>query len=49
MWTYPPPRILVAVDFGDASSRALRVAGDLARAFDSTVTAVHSETCEAPP
>ena len=49
MWTYPPRRILVAVDFGDASSRALRVAGDLARAFDARVTAVHAETFEAPP
>ena len=36
MWTYPPHRILAAVDFGDASSRALRVAGDLARAFGAT-------------
>jgi nucleotide-binding universal stress UspA family protein len=49
MWTYPPHRILVAVDFGDASSRALRVAGDLARAFEASVTAVHAETFEAPP
>lgn len=49
MWTYPPHKILVAVDFGDASSRALRVAGDLARAFGSAVTAVHAETFEAPP
>lgn len=49
MWTYPPRRILVAVDFGDASSRALRVAGDLARAFGARVTAVHAEAFEAPP
>lgn len=49
MWTYPPHKILVAVDFGDASSRALRVAGDLARAFDAHITAVHAETFEAPP
>ena len=49
MWTYPPRRILIAVDFGDASSRALRVAGDLARAFDARLTAVHAETFEAPP
>jgi nucleotide-binding universal stress UspA family protein len=49
MWTYPPHKILVAVDFGDASSRALRVAGDLARAFGATITAVHAETFDAPP
>ncbi len=49
MWTYPPRKILVAVDFSDASSRAVRVAGDLARAFDGRVTAVHAETFEAPP
>ncbi len=49
MWTYPPRKILVAVDFGDASSRAVRVAGDLARAFDARLTAVHAETFEAPP
>lgn len=49
MWTYPPRRILVAVDFGEASDRALRVAGELARAFDASVTALHAETFEAPP
>ena len=49
MWTYPPRSILVAVDFGDASARAVRVAGDLARAFTSRITAVHAETFEAPP
>jgi len=49
MWTYPPRKILVAVDFGDASSRAVRVAGDLARAFGAKVAAVHAETFEAPP
>jgi nucleotide-binding universal stress UspA family protein len=49
MWTYPPRRILVAVDFGEASARALRVAGELARAFDASVTALHAETFEAPP
>lgn len=49
MWAYPPHKILVAVDFGEASLRALRVAGDLARAFGASVTAVHAETFEAPP
>jgi nucleotide-binding universal stress UspA family protein len=49
MWSYPPHRILVAVDFGDASKRALRVTGELARAFEASVTALHAETFEAPP
>lgn len=49
MWTYPPHRILVAVDFGDASARALRVAGDLARAFNAQLWSLHAETFEAPP
>ncbi len=49
MWTFPPHRILVAVDFGDASTRALRVAGELARAFNAQLRALHAETFEAPP
>ena len=49
MWSFPPHRILVPVDFGEASRRALRLAGELARAFDATLTAIHAETFEAPP
>ncbi len=49
MWTYPPHRILVAVDFGDASTRALRVAGELARTFNAQLRVLHAETFEAPP
>jgi nucleotide-binding universal stress UspA family protein len=49
MWAYPPRRILVAVDFGDPSSAAVRLAGELARRFEATLTAVHAETFEAPP
>lgn len=49
MWSFPPHRILVAVDFGEASRRALRVAGEIARAFDATIAALHAETFEAPP
>jgi nucleotide-binding universal stress UspA family protein len=49
MWTYPPHRILVAVDFGDASTRALRVAGDLSRTFNAQLRALHAETFDAPP
>jgi nucleotide-binding universal stress UspA family protein len=49
MWSYPPRRILVAVDFGEPSSAAVRLAGELARRFDARLTAVHAETFEAPP
>jgi len=49
MWQYPPRRILVAVDFGQASERALRVASALAARHGSAVTALHAETLEVPP
>ena len=49
MWTYPPRRIVVAVDFGEASSGALTLAGDLARAFQAQIVALHAEVLEAPP
>lgn len=49
MWSFPPHRILAAVDFGEASRGALRVAGELARAFGATLTVLHAETFEAPP
>ncbi len=49
MWTVPPRRILVAVDFGDASVRALRVAQSLADRFGATITALHAETVDVPP
>jgi nucleotide-binding universal stress UspA family protein len=49
MWAYPPRKILVAVDFGDPSSHAVRLAGELARRYDAELTAVHAETFEAPP
>ena len=45
----PPRAILVAVDFGAASDRALSVAGALGERFGAAVTAVHAETFEAPP
>jgi nucleotide-binding universal stress UspA family protein len=48
-WTYPPQRILVPVDFGGASARALRVAANLALRFRSEVDALHAEVLEAPP
>jgi nucleotide-binding universal stress UspA family protein len=49
MWTYPPRRIVVAVDFGEASASAVRVAGALARRFEAELTAIHAESFEAPP
>jgi nucleotide-binding universal stress UspA family protein len=49
MWAYPPRRILVPVDFGAASARALRVAGVVAQAHAASVDALHAEVLEAPP
>jgi nucleotide-binding universal stress UspA family protein len=45
----PPRRILVAVDFGDASAAAVATAGRLAARFGSTLVAVHAESFEVPP
>ena len=44
-----PRSILVAVDFGDASARALRVAAALAAQHGSAMTALHAETLDVPP
>lgn len=49
MWIYPPRRILVPVDFGAASARALRVAAVLSARFGSSVDGLHAEVLEAPP
>lgn len=49
MWHYPPQRVIVAVDFGQASERALRVAMAFASRHGSAVTALHAETLEVPP
>ncbi len=49
MWSYPPRRILVAVDFGEAAAAAVRVAGELARRFEAELTVMHAESFEAPP
>jgi nucleotide-binding universal stress UspA family protein len=48
MWQYPPRSILVAVDFGEASARALRVAQALAARHGAAITALHAETLEVP-
>jgi nucleotide-binding universal stress UspA family protein len=49
MPNFPPTRILVAVDFGDASSHAVRIAGALAAHTHARLAAIHAESLEAPP
>jgi nucleotide-binding universal stress UspA family protein len=49
MWQYPPRNVLVAVDFGGASTRALRVAEALATHLGASMTALHAETLDVPP
>ena len=41
--------ILVAVDFGEASARALTLAGALANASGARLRVLHAESLEAPP
>jgi nucleotide-binding universal stress UspA family protein len=48
MAIFPPKRILVAVDFGEASAHAVRLAGALATRFDAALTGLHAESLEAP-
>ena len=48
-WQCPPKTVLVVVDFGDASARALAVAGIVASAFDARLRALHAERFEPPP
>ena len=49
LWHCPPRTVLVAVDFGEASARALAIGGALAAAFDARLTALHAERFEPPP
>jgi nucleotide-binding universal stress UspA family protein len=48
-WRCPPKTVLVGVDFGDASARALAVAGVVAAGFDARLRVVHAERFEPPP
>lgn len=48
-WSYPPRRILVPVDFGEASARALGVATTIAREFAAQLEVLHVEVLDAPP
>ena len=41
--------ILVAVDFSEASTRGLVLAGELAQALGATLRVLHAETLDAPP
>ncbi len=44
----PPKTILVPVDFGDASARAIAAAGALARRCDAALRLLHAEPVDAP-
>ena len=48
-WQCPPRTILVGVDFGDASARALAIAREIASAFQAKLRTVHAERFEPPP
>jgi nucleotide-binding universal stress UspA family protein len=45
----PAKTVLVAVDFGDASTRALAIGGVVASAFGARLRALHAERFEPPP
>jgi nucleotide-binding universal stress UspA family protein len=49
LWQCPPKTVLVAVDFGDASARALAIGGVVASAFGARLRALHAERFEPPP
>jgi nucleotide-binding universal stress UspA family protein len=49
LWQCPPKTVLVAVDFGAASARALAIGGVVASAFDARLRALHAERFEPPP
>ena len=48
-WQWPPRTVLAAVDFSEASARAVAVAGLIASVFDAKFRAIHSERFEPPP
>lgn len=49
VWTCPPKEVVAAVDFGEASARAVAIAGLVASAFDARFLAIHAERFEPPP
>ena len=48
-WHCPPRTVLVGVDFGDASARALAIANVVAAGFNARLRVVHAERFEPPP
>jgi hypothetical protein len=48
-WHWPPRTVLVAVDFGDASARALAVGRAVAGAFEANLRAIYAERFDPPP
>jgi nucleotide-binding universal stress UspA family protein len=48
-WQCPPRTILVGVDFGDASARALAFAREIGSAFEARLRTLHAERFEPPP
>jgi len=48
-WQCPPRTILVGVDFGEASARALAIARVIASAFQARLRTLHAERFEPPP
>jgi len=48
-FTWPPKTIVAAVDFGEASSRAIAAAGVVAAANAATLRVLHAERFEVPP
>jgi nucleotide-binding universal stress UspA family protein len=47
--TILPKKILVAVDFGDASARAVAIGGELARRTGAALSLMHAESLDVPP
>lgn len=45
----PPQTVLAGVDFGEASARALAIAGVVAAGFDARLRVLHAERFEPPP
>jgi nucleotide-binding universal stress UspA family protein len=48
-WHWPPRTVLVAVDFGEASARALAVGRAVAGAFEANLRAIYAERFDPPP
>jgi nucleotide-binding universal stress UspA family protein len=49
MWKCPPSTILVPVDFGDASARAVSVGAALAASLGARLVVLHAESLDTPP